>query len=219
MTRHVTLLIAATAVTLLASPPLRVLAGAPEGARVITVAFGPGLNTLPPTGPSGPENHHVVPKRIEIEVGDTVNFVVAGFHQIRIFEPGVDVADVVEQLPVECRTNPLPPSCAASGFAPVIPLDSPLDSDLEPDLQVYYEGVPAVSTPLAVTTNTTTGNFQVVLPTRSAAQNRAETVSFTKRGRYLVICAILPHFNDRMVAWIHVGRSNEGADHRDEHAR
>jgi hypothetical protein len=25
----------------------------------VTVAFGSGLNTLPPSGPSGPENHHV----------------------------------------------------------------------------------------------------------------------------------------------------------------
>jgi hypothetical protein len=38
----------------------------------------------------------------------------------------------------------------------------------------------------------------------SATVNRVETVSFLKEGRYLVICAVLPHFNDGMRAWVEV---------------
>ena len=38
----------------------------------------------------------------------------------------------------------------------------------------------------------------------SIAQNRVEPVSFLKSGRFLVICAVLPHFNDKMYAWVEV---------------
>jgi hypothetical protein len=64
--------------------------------------------------------------------------------------------------------------------APVIP---PLG------LGVYYEGL----NPFAPPPNG-----------RSTAGNRVETVSFSKTGRFLVICAILPHFNDKMYAWVEV---------------
>jgi hypothetical protein len=37
-------------------------------------------------------------------------------------------------------------------------------------------------------------------------QNRVETVLFDTPGRYLAICTILPHFNDRMIAWVEVRR-------------
>jgi hypothetical protein len=48
----------------------------------------------------------------------------------------------------------------------------------------------------------------------SAAQNRVEAVSFLQPGRYLAICAVLPHFNDRMYAWIEVRpRGQGGGDH------
>ena len=38
----------------------------------------------------------------------------------------------------------------------------------------------------------------------SLAQNRVEAVSFLKPGRYLVICAVLEHFNDGMYAIVEV---------------
>jgi hypothetical protein len=183
----------------------------PNG-QVVTVAFGPGLNTLPPSGPSGPANHHVVPNRIQVSVGDIIHFVVAGFHQIRIYQPGVRLADVINLLPPECRENPAPASCAAAGVSPLIPLDSPNDLDTAPDLPTYYEGLPPSIAPVAVTINSATGAAQVALPSRSSAQNRLETVSFAEPGRYLVICTILGHFNDRMIAWVEVGRSGRKDD-------
>jgi len=57
-----------------------------------TVAFGAGLNTAQPGNPA---NHHVLPRVIEIKAGGVVNFAVAGFHQISIYEPGVRPEDIL----------------------------------------------------------------------------------------------------------------------------
>jgi hypothetical protein len=173
--------------------------------KVIPVAFGPGLNTLPAAGPSGPENHHVIPKEIRIDAGDVISFAIAGFHQIRIFQPGVTFEDVQFLLPPECRSNPVPASCAAAGLNP-IPLDSATDFDTIPDLPTFYEGLTPIIAPLPVTVSLATGAGQATLPTRPSVQNRVETVLFDTPGRYLAICTILPHFNDRMIAWVEVRR-------------
>lgn len=58
-----------------------------------TVAFGAGLNTASP--PGNPANHHVLPTTIEIKAGGVVNFAVAGFHQIVVYQPGIDAGDIV----------------------------------------------------------------------------------------------------------------------------
>ncbi len=39
-----------------------------------------------------------------------------------------------------------------------------------------------------------------------APQDRVEVVQFTTEGRFLVICAFLPHFNDNMYGWVKVVR-------------
>lgn len=53
---------------------------------VATVAFGVGLNTAQPGNAA---NHHVLPKTIKVRRGGVVNFVVAGFHQVMVYFPGV----------------------------------------------------------------------------------------------------------------------------------
>jgi plastocyanin len=58
----------------------------------VTVAFGTGLNTAQPGNAA---NHHVLPRIIEIKAGGVVNFAVAGFHQISIYEPGVRPEDIL----------------------------------------------------------------------------------------------------------------------------
>jgi hypothetical protein len=58
----------------------------------VTVSFGVGLNTAQP---GNPVNHHVLPRTIEVKAGGVVNFAVAGFHQIFVYNPGKDVDDVV----------------------------------------------------------------------------------------------------------------------------
>jgi plastocyanin len=61
----------------------------------VTVTFGGGMNTAPPVGPSPPANHHVLPNVIEIKAGGAVNFAVAGFHQIVVYQPGIKADDIV----------------------------------------------------------------------------------------------------------------------------
>lgn len=58
----------------------------------VTVSFGAGLNTAQPGNAA---NHHVLPNTIEIKAGGTVNFAVAGFHQIIVYNPGVEFEDIV----------------------------------------------------------------------------------------------------------------------------
>ena len=60
---------------------------------VVTAMFGAGINTIPPL--SNPENHHVIPEAIHVKTGGVVNFVVAGFHQIFVYNPGVRPWDIV----------------------------------------------------------------------------------------------------------------------------
>jgi hypothetical protein len=187
----------AIAMTLLAAP----LAGAQDDAqadsqdrgdgqrdrKIVTVSFGAGLNTAQP---GNAQNHHVLPGVIRINAGDVVNFTVSGLHVIRVYDRGVRLTDVKAAIPDECEVNPTPPAefpanCFTDGPVPVIP---PLGLD------VFYEGLNSIGPPPPVPP------FAPV----SIAQNRVEPVAFLNPGRYLVICAVLPHFNDRMYAWVEV---------------
>ncbi len=163
--------------------------------RVITVAFGAGLNTAQP---GNPENHHVIPDTIRVNAGDVVNFAVAGFHIIRVYGNGVTLGAVKAQIADECEVNPVPPAeefppqCGAPGApVPVVPPGA---------LDVYYEGINGLVSPQP--------GPPFALP--SPAVNRVEPVSFLKPGRYLVICAVLPHFNDKMYAWVEVRPRGQG---------
>jgi plastocyanin len=201
MIARASLLAASTAVTLLASP----LAASQDAQddrsgdqererRIVTVAFGAGMNTAQP---GNEQNHHVLPNVIRVQTGDVVNFVVSGLHVIRVYDHGVRLNDVKAQIPDECEVNPTPPAefpanCfTETGPVPVIP---PLG------LAVYYEGLNSIGPPPQLPP------FAPV----SVAQNRVEAVSFLKPGRYLVICAVLEHFNDGMVAVVEVSGRDRG---------
>jgi len=161
--------------------------------NVVTVAFGAGLNTAQP---GNEENHHILPKVIKVEVGDVVNFAVAGLHVIRVYDRGVRLRDVRDLIPDECEVNPIPPAtyppqCFVTGPTP--PVIPPLGLD------VYYEGLNPLGPPPQ------TPPFAPF----SLAQNRIEPVAFLEPGRYLVICAVLDHFNDAMYAWVEVSRKDK----------
>jgi hypothetical protein len=155
-----------------------------KSGKIVTVAFGAGLNTAQPGNAA---NHHVLPDVIKVKVGDVVSFNVAGLHVIRVYERGVRLRDIKDQIPDECEVNPVPATCFPGGPVPVIPTF---------DLEVYYEGLNSIppAVPPAVPP----------FAPLSLAQNRIEPVSFLKPGRFLVICAVLPHFNDKMYAWVEV---------------
>ena len=139
----------------------------------VTVAFGGGLNTASP--PGIPANHHVLPKTIEIKAGGVVNFAVAGFHQIVVYQPGVEASDIVPPVFVPPTTN--------------LFMNYNLGT-------AYYVGINPrnanAATPAAPATV-----FN--------GDNRIESVSFATPGVYLVVCNVTPHFaRDGMYAYVKV---------------
>ncbi|NOT47541.1 MAG: hypothetical protein HOP17_07295 [Acidobacteria bacterium] len=47
------------------------------------------------------------------------------------------------------------------------------------------------------------------------AQDRVETVQFDRPGKYLVICAVLPHFQEGMFGYVKVVRNDDDDDERE----
>jgi plastocyanin len=147
-----------------------------------TVSFGawmPG-SRFPNLGaaPMLPNNAHVlIPNEVQIKAGGTVNFIVAGFHQIVIYGNGKRPGDVDTSLTVDVTSPP---------GAPLI--DDPEDR--------FYRGIDPTVLP------TLGGPPQG--PAQPKLHDRVEVVYFPNRGRYLVICAVLPHFEDEMWGWVNV---------------
>lgn len=177
--------------------------GGHDNRRIITVGFGAGLNTAQP---GNPLNHHILPDVIRVEMGDVVNFVVAGFHVIRVYDQGVRLRDVKALIPDECETNPVDtvalPQCALGG-PPTLPPIIPSGPATAPLLPTFYLGLNPLAPPVGLPP------FAQV----STTQNRVEPVLFDKAGRFLVICAVLPHFNDAMYAWVEVRKGGRGGGH------
>ena len=83
-----------------------------------TVSFGawPSLpyDRLAPPAPGPPPNvHRLIPNRVTIKKNGSINFIVAGFHNIVVYGPGKKVEDVNAGL-----TMPTPG--APPGFPPII---------------------------------------------------------------------------------------------------
>ena len=128
-----------------------------------------------------PANHHVLPKVIRVKEGGVVNFVVSGFHQIFVYKPGTQPEDLV--VPA------FPPNLFINDFNNLYYLG--INPGPNPPPNPLPPGVP----PLPAGT--------------SNAENRVESVSFSTRGTYLVICNVTPLFNDGMYALVKVGGGNE----------
>jgi plastocyanin len=181
--------------------------GVSRDGPVVTVAFGTGINTAQPGNSA---NHHVLPPVIKVDAGDIVNFVVSGLHVIRVYDKGVSLKDVKGTIPVECQTNPPPntppPATCAPVLIPGLPVPvlavnaGPPATSL--GLPLFYSGLNSLTPPAAPP-------FAPI----SVDQNRVEAVQFTTPGKYLVICAVLPHFNDGMTAWVVVDRPRGHNDH------
>lgn len=132
--------------------------------------------TVPPAPPGGPNprnrnGHFLIPSPVHVRAGDTVSFIISGFHQLAVYGPNWQPSDVD-------RTNLLlsPPMT----FPPLIN---------DPNHRVYRGLDP----------RTMPGN-----------QDRVEVVAFNERGKFLVICAVLPHFFEAgdfvMFGYVHVHR-------------
>jgi plastocyanin len=159
----------------------------PDSKKLSTsrVMFGRGLNTAQP---GNPVNHAILPNEIKIKVGGVVDFGIAGFHDIIVFNPGVTLDDLITAgggtLPSTPPVFVLPPD-------PTTALPPSLASLAD---KIYYRGInpaggPAATPPVANPDN---------------GFNRSEPVAFLEAGTYLVICNVRPHLLDGMLAEVKV---------------
>ena len=158
----------------------------------VTVSFGAGLNTL------AAANHHILPHVIKVRItpatattpliAGVVNFVVAGFHQPFVYQPGVTPEDVLANAPAFPGTLFINYGVVAPGVAnPAI---------------LFYLGLNPSNA--AAPTGANPGSLPNNAVIRSNLGNRVESVGFTTPGTYLVICNVNPHFRDGMYAFVKV---------------
>ena len=160
------------------------IAGDASPQSSVNVSFGRGLNTAQP---GNPVNHAVLPSHISVKKGGVVDFGVAGFHDIIIFQPGVTLDDLLDAGGGAYPVFPVLPFVFQPD--PALPFDAPSLAD-----KIYYRGLnPAGGPPQTpVTANP------------SNTLNRSEPVAFLEAGTYLVICNIRPHLLDGMYAYVKV---------------
>lgn len=153
-----------------------------------TVSFGAwasGISRRPNLGATAglPNNvHALIPNEVAIKAGGTVNFVIAGFHLVAVYDDGTEPGDINVAITV-------PPTNAA--VPPLI--DDPANRvyrGIDPTVLPFLTGPPQQG-PIGPP-------FQPVL------QDRVEVVHFPNPGRFLVICAVLPHFNEGMIGYVRV---------------
>ena len=148
-----------------------------------TVSFGAWvweIDRFPNRGaaPGLPNNvHALIPNEVQIKAGGTVNFIIAGFHQVIVYGDGTqpDDIDATDTVPV------------------TVPPGAPLIND---STNRVYRGIDPTTLPLL------RGPAQG--PNQPVLQDRVEVVHFPEPGRYLVICGVLPHFVDNMYGWVKV---------------
>jgi hypothetical protein len=160
----------------------------------VTVSFGAGLNTAL-AGPN-PDNDHIVPTKIEVKAGGVVNFVVAGFHQIFAYNPGVKPNDVLDNAPA---------------FDPEADLQSfYINYGLRPQddrtILLYVGANPGAGLPSPPFPPANDLTPPPPFPILSNTFNRVESIVFPVPGKYLVICNVNPHFRLGMWAWVHVSK-------------
>jgi plastocyanin len=153
-----------------------------------TVSFGAWAQLPAPGGDRHPNLnatagvrnnvHALIPNEVTIKAGGTVNYIIAGFHQIAVYDDGTTPADINTSL--------------------VIPGLPPLIND--PTNRVFRGISPFVLPLLQGPTQTgpVAGTFQPIL------QDRVEVVHFPNPGTFLVICTVLPHFAEGMFGYVKV---------------
>jgi len=88
----------------------------------VTVAFGAGLNTAQPGNPA---NHHILPREIALRSGGVVTFMVAGFHQIIVFDQGVVQGQIAVPPTGVFIFDPAPPSSLPVHYQGLRPAGGP----------------------------------------------------------------------------------------------
>lgn len=157
-----------------------------------TVSFGAwasGINRRPNIGATaGLANniHQLIPNEVTIKAGGTVNFIIAGFHLVVVYDDGTQPENINTGITVLPQGAPVPPLIDDSS--------NRIYRGIDPTVLPFLQGPqqPAVVPPGAPP-------FQPVL------QDRVEVVHFPNPGTFLVICGVFPHFvNDKMYGFVKV---------------
>ena len=151
------------AITGNASPDFGILANA-------TVSFGswmttPALDRFPNVSPRTANHHELIPQLALIKAGRTVNFIIAGFHHVLVYDDGTKPDEINTGITVAPTNQPTPLLIADSN-------------------RRIYRGLDPSTQP----------------------QDRVEVVQFANPGTYLVICGVLPHFQEGMYGFVKVIR-------------
>ncbi len=78
-----------------------------------TVSFGswmtsPPLDRFPNASPRQANHHELIPQVARIKAGGTVNFIIAGFHQVIVYDDGTHPGDIDTSLTVAPTNQPVP---------------------------------------------------------------------------------------------------------------
>jgi len=135
--------------------------------------------------------HLMLPFEAEVDAGGAVSFIISGFHQILIYGPGRELADVKAaavglNLPA---FGPFPPPL-------VNYLEDLVYRGLDPRV-LQYLPLPLIPGPPPLPAPPPAGTANPVV-------DRIESVNFKEPGRYLVICGVRPHFDTDMHGYVNV---------------
>jgi plastocyanin len=120
---------------------------------------------------------NIVPRTVVIAVNGTVTFnLPRSVHQINIYKPGTQPEDV--DVSIGNRTT----LASHAGCGAGLP-------------------APLVNAPIIIGSGG--ANFEAAIPV-PCLEATQRSYTFTQPGRYLVICAFLPHFQVGMYAWVEV---------------
>jgi plastocyanin len=97
---------------IIAAVHLRPVSSADEGPLSnATVSFGAWMTTPPfdrfPNTSSAAANHHeLIPREVKIKAGGTVNFIIAGLHQVVVYDDGTKPGDINTALTTPTTGTP-----------------------------------------------------------------------------------------------------------------
>jgi len=127
----------------------------------------------------------MLPFEAEVDAGGAVSFIISGLHQILIYGPGRELADVK----LAAAGLNLPPF---GPFPPLVNYTKDLVYRGQDPRVLFYLPLPAV--PLS----------PVPPDSPNLVVDRIEAVNFKEPGRYLVICGVRPHFDTDMHGYVDV---------------
>ena len=146
----------------------------------VTVSFGffPADSTvdrMQVLSPGNRNGHLMIPSQVTIRAGGMVNFIVAGNHQIVVYDDGIQPQNINANLVLPPPLSNLiddPRGRIYRGASP-----SPVPANF------FGPGLPATDLP-------------------AAPSDRIEAVSFPRPGAYLVICNVRTHFLQGMYGFV-----------------